>query len=80
MKIIWINEDVILDIPFTLMPGDEVVWLEQNQKWQLFSESSEQECERGTWEPAPGECLKPWRKESPFALKHQGIKRVKCVA
>lgn len=27
-EIIRINEDIILDISFTLVPGDQVVWLE----------------------------------------------------
>lgn len=40
-EIIWINEGIVLDIPFTLVPRDQIVWLEQNKIWQLFSESSE---------------------------------------
>lgn len=34
------NEDVILDIPFALVSGSQLVWLEQNKK-DSFSQSSE---------------------------------------
>lgn len=39
-EITWINEGIILNIPFTLVLRGQLVWLEQNKK-DSFSQSSE---------------------------------------